>query len=237
MSNTILMQRLRAANPFPADGIDDDGLFDEIVAGAGDPRLARRARALRRRPRRRLASKRALLLAAAALVLPAAAAGAIAGWSVFAPNKGQLEAERGGTLIPGSLRTLRTLERPDGTTWTVVTYKTTKYECLDVYGGITGSAEPAGAVGGCGLPPFDDEQVIQSLGAGGLSVGSDFFSVLGGRVAPEVATVRATFPDGRTVVDRPEGGVWLFVASSDRSPTLVEALDEKGHVLARLRLP
>jgi hypothetical protein len=230
------MQRLRAANPFPAERSKNDVLFAEIVAGPGDPRLAPRLRASRRRPLRRLASRRALLLAAAVLLLPAAAVGGIAGWSVFAPSKGQLEAERGGTLIAGSMRTLRTLERPDGTTWTVVTYKTTKYECLDVYGAITGSAEPAGAVGGCGLPPLDHAQVIQSLGTGGLSVGSDFFSVAEGRVAPVVATVRATFPDGSKAADHPEGGAWLFVDSTGRSPTLVEALDQEGHVLARLHL-
>jgi hypothetical protein len=237
MSTQTDLQRLRAANPFPADRIENDALCAEIVAGPGDPRLADPVWALRPRPPRRLASRRALLLAAAALLLPAGAVGGLAGWSLFAPTEGQLEAERGGTLIPGSVRTLRTLEQPDGTTWTVVTYKTTKYECLDVYGGITGSAEPAGAVGGCGLPQFDNAQVIQSLGTGGLSVGSDFFSVAEGRVAPEVTTVRATFPDRSTAVDHPEGGVWLFVASPARFPTLVEALDQEGHVLARLRLP
>ena len=118
----------------------------------------------------------------------------------------------------------------------MVTYKTTKYECLDVYGRAAGSATPAGAVGGCGLPSFRNAQVIQSLGTGGLAVGANFFSVAEGRVAPEVATVRATFADGSTAVDHPEGGVWLFVERGERSPTVVEALDRTGDVLARLVL-
>jgi hypothetical protein len=237
MSTPILVQRLRAANPFPANRIENDVLLAEIVARPGDPRLAVPVPATRRPLRRRLASKRALLFAAAALLLPASAVGGIAGWSIFGPSKSQLQAERGGTLIPGSLRTLRTLEGPDGTTWRVVTYETTKYDCLDVYGGITGSAEPAGAVGGCGLPPFDPNEVIQSLGTGGVSIGAEFFSVAEGRVAPRVATVRARFTDGSTAVDHPEGGIWLFVSSPQRSPVLLEALDENGNVLARLPLP
>jgi hypothetical protein len=185
---------------------------------------------------RRIACKRALVLAATALLVPAGAVAALAGWSIFAPTKGQLEAERGGTFIPGSLRTLRTLQRPLGVTWTVVTYKTTKYECLDVYGGTSGSPKPAGAVGACGLPLFRNEQVIQSLGTGGLTVGTDLFSVAEGRVAPEVETVRAAFADGSTALDHPEGGIWLFVERGGRSPTLVEALDRQGNVLARVVL-
>jgi hypothetical protein len=225
-----------AANPVPRGAV------------AGE-RMSARARELRERPmdlviseegshrpHRRIATKRLFLLAATALVVPAAAVGGITAWSVFAPTKGQLEAERGGTFVAGSLRTLRTLERPAGVTWTVVTYKTTKYECLDVYGRVTGSARPAGAVGGCGLPSFSNAQVIKSLGTGGLAVGAAFFSVAEGRVAPGVATVRATFADGATAVDHPEGGMWLFVERGHRSPTVVEALDREGNVLARRAL-
>ena len=220
-----------AANPVPRDAL------------AGE-RMSARARELRERllsstedskslQRRRITARRALVLAATALVVPAAAVGGITAWSIFAPTKGQLEAERGGTFVAGSLRTLRALERPAGVTWTVVTYKTTKYECLDVYGRATGSARPAGAVGGCGLPSFSNAQVIKSLGTGGLAVGAAFFSVAEGRAAPGVATVRATFADGSTAVDHPEGGIWLFIERGHRSPTVVEALDRAGNVLAR----
>jgi hypothetical protein len=225
-----------AANPLPRDGV----VGERTSARACELRERLLSSSITegwsRRSRRRIARKRTLVLAATALLVPASAVAAIAGWSIFAPTKGQLEAERGGTFIPGSLRTLRTLERPVGVTWTVVTYKTTKYECLDVYGGTTGSLTPAGAVGGCGLPPFRNEQVIQSLGSGGLTVGGDFFSVAEGRVAPKVETVRAAFADGSTAVDHPEGGIWLLVEPGDRSPTLVEALDRHGNMLARLVL-
>jgi hypothetical protein len=225
-----------AANPLPRGGV----VGERTSARARELREQLLSSSIReessRRSHRRIARKRALVLAATALLVPASAVAAIAGWSIFAPTKGQLQAERAGTFIPGSLRTLRTLERPVGVTWTVVTYKTTKYECLDVYGGATGSPKPAGAVGGCGLALFRNEQVIQSLGTGGLAVGADFFSVAEGRVAPDVDSVRAAYADGSTAVDHPEGGIWLFVEPGDRSPTLVEALDRQGNVLARLVL-
>jgi hypothetical protein len=236
MNTQTEIERLRKANPFPATRIENEVLFGEIIATLGDPRLTRGVRAPRRRSSRQLLSKRAILVAAAALLIGAGSSTAIVGWSVFAPTEGQLEAERGGTLSPGSFRTLRSLKAPAGVTWTVVTYKTTKYECFDVYGGITGSAEPAGAVGGCGPPPFSDEQVIAGGIGGTLRVGTEMFALTGGRVAPNVATVRATFTGGSTAVDHPIGGIWLFVGSPDRSPTLVEALDEQGELLARLPL-
>jgi hypothetical protein len=225
-----------ALNPVPHDVVVGERtsaqareLRERLLASAATEGESRRRHG-------RIATKRALLLAATGLLVPAGAVGGIVGWSVFAPTQGQLEAEQGGTFVPGSLRVLRTLERPGGVTWTVVTYKTTKYECLDVYGRTTGSVKPAGAVGGCGLPRFSQEMIIQGLGAGGLTVGSDFFSVAEGRAAPEVVTVRATFADGGTTLDHPEGGVWLFVERGDRSPNLVEALDRGGNVLARLPL-
>jgi hypothetical protein len=115
-----------------------------------------------------------------------------------------------------------------------VTYKTTKYECLDVYGGITGSEEPAGAVGGCGLPAFAREELIQVDLGGSLRVGADFYSVAGGRVAPQVASVRATFADGSSAVDHPAGGIWLFAGPPGRSLALVEALDQHGQALSSL---
>jgi hypothetical protein len=75
--------------------------------------------------------------------------------------------------------------------------------------------------------------VIDALGIGDLAVRDDDFTVAEGRVAPEVATVHATFADGSTAVDHPEGGIWLFVERGHRSPTVVEALDRAGNVLAR----
>jgi hypothetical protein len=176
------------------------------------------------------------LVALAVLLIAAGSVAAVVSRSVFAPSEGQLKAERGGTFLPESFRILRSIEAPAGITWTIVTYKTTKYECLDVYGGITEAPEPAGAVGGCGSPPFSDEQVIASGLSGGLSVGTTFFSVTGGHVTAQVATVRATFADGSTTVDHPKGGIWLFVGSPDRSPVRVEALDPHGDVLSSLPL-
>jgi hypothetical protein len=236
MSTHVEMQRLREANPFPVALIEDDVLFAQIVEMPGDPRLAHGGRAIHRRSGRRLLSKRALLIAVAVLLIAAASVAAVVSRSVFAPSEPQLAAERGGTFLPESFRILRSLEAPAGITWTVVTYKTTKYECLDVYGGITGAPEPAGAVGGCGQPPFSDHQVIAGGLGGGLSVGTTLFSVTGGRVASHVATVRATFADGSTAVDHPQGGIWLFVGSRDRSPARVEALDRHGDVLSSLPL-
>ena len=203
-----------------------DGLGEELV------------RAIGRRPHRVPVARRRLVLASVALlVLLAAPAAAIAVWSPFGPSTGQLEAERGGTLIPDSFRVLRTVEEPRGITWTVVTYETTKYECLDIYGGITGSETPAGAVGGCGgLSELGSGNLIVGGLGGDLRVGSDLFSLVGGEAAPSVATVRATFSDGRTVLDRPTGGIWLFVSRPGQSPSLVEALDDQGRVVSVLTL-
>jgi hypothetical protein len=75
MSTDHLLDRIRAADPAPAATITDHGLFARIIAGPGDPRLARPART-----RRRLgAGARRLALLGAAVVLTAAGgtAGAI----------------------------------------------------------------------------------------------------------------------------------------------------------------
>src|ERR671937_3242551 len=107
-------------------------------------------RAIGRRPRRRVMTTRSLPLVAVGVLLAMAPAAAIVSQTVFGPTPGQLEGERGGELLPGRLQILRSVEGPGGTIWTVVTYETTKYERLDVYGGIMGSPEPAGLVGGWG---------------------------------------------------------------------------------------
>jgi len=75
MSTDQLLDRIRAADPAPVETISDHGLFEQIVAGPGDPRLVRH-----RRARRRLRVRaRRLTLLGAAIVLTAAGgtAGAI----------------------------------------------------------------------------------------------------------------------------------------------------------------
>ena len=67
MSTDRLLDRLRAADPAPAGAIVDHGLFAQIIAGPGDPRLA--ATTPRRRPRRlpRVTRPLAVLIPALAL--------------------------------------------------------------------------------------------------------------------------------------------------------------------------
>ena len=194
-------------------------------------------RAIGRQPRRRVMTRRSLLLVAVGVLLAMAPAAAIVAQTVFGPTPGQLEVERGGELIPGSLQILRSVEGPGGTIWTVVTYETTKYECLDVYGGIMGSPEPAGSVGGCGGRQLAPGDPIDIETGGALAVGAELYSVVGGRVSAQVAMVHATFSDGTTDVDHPVGGVWLFAGPANRHLTEGEAVDEDGHVIGRVGGP
>jgi hypothetical protein len=176
----------------------------------------------RKRHRRRL---RPLLILGGILVLAAAVPAAAAIREVvFAPPPGQLEAERAGDLDPGSVTILRTLETPPGVTWTAVTYRTSKYTCLDLYGSLEGADSPSGAVGGCDpdvakLPPggFIGGPI------GGLRVGERWYNVAFGRAGPQVARVKATFSDGHVVVDEPVDGIWIVVASEEERIVRIEA--------------
>jgi hypothetical protein len=103
MTDDLLLQRLRRANPVPApDMTDDPDLFVRITSGSGDPRLAQRAR--RRRPRPALVVAIALVLTAAA----ASTAFAVSHWNhaqvVKQPvtKREYLDAQRGLTLPPGA---------------------------------------------------------------------------------------------------------------------------------------
>jgi hypothetical protein len=68
----LTLNRLRAANPFPAaTAVDEDALFDRIVLAPADRRLARKPRSYRRP---------VLVLAAALVVGGVLASGAVSGW-------------------------------------------------------------------------------------------------------------------------------------------------------------
>lgn len=149
----------------------------------------------------------------------------------FAPDQRQLNAERGGIFDPESFRVVRTVEDPAGVTWTVVTYRTSKYSCLDVYGGITGAEQPSGAVGECGFPSAAPEG-LSGIGEGGLDVGGRFYNVVNGRVGLDVARVEATLSDGTTRIDTPRGNVTLFVTPADVKVVRLRAFDANGQVIA-----
>lgn len=118
MTSDRLLDRVRAANPVPAATIANHELFARIVAGPGDPRLARR--------RRRIGT-RGLALIAAAVVLCGAggAVGAVQLLSHASPKalfqadpQGQFSRRPGhfgGTgqsVIPQSVRRATTFEVP-----------------------------------------------------------------------------------------------------------------------------
>jgi hypothetical protein len=179
-----------------------------------------------------------LLLAglAAAVVVTAGTVVAVAGDSLFAPDPEIIKAEGGGEYDPESLRVLRTAETPTGVTFTVVTYRTSRYECVDVVAALEGATHPEGGGGGCGpAREHRDEPLEWSLG--GILVGGRSYTYANGWVAPPATTVRVTLVDGRVLVDQPVDGVWIVVVLGEVDVVRIEAFGPSGEVLANAKPP
>ncbi len=186
--------------------------------------------------RRRGVRWRLLAGVAAAVVLTAGTVLAVTGDSLFAPDPQIIKAEGGGEYDPESLRVVRTLETPSGVTFTVVTYSTSRYECVDVVAALEGATESAGGGGVCGpAREHRDEPLEWSMG--GVLAGGRAYTYANGWVAPPASAVRVTLADGRMLMDHPVDGVWIVVVPEEVDVVRIEAFGPSGGVLASAKPP
>lgn len=190
-----------------------DHHIDTEVAMA---RVVRRARARSRRIRT------VVIITGALLVI---AGGAAAGYQYvarhwFEPSPELLAEERAGELIEGETRILETYVAPEGVTFQLVTYRTTKWRCFDV----TAETEerPMGAAGGCG---GHEEQAaalqgseLRVISRGSGTIESHFFSQVIGIAGPDVKKIRLFYGDGsvRETDVYTDARVWFAVSSPSR---------------------
>jgi hypothetical protein len=150
--------------------------------------------------------------------------------TTYSPNPETVAAE-GRTLAENSVRVLRTVEKPAGLNWTVVTYLSSDGACLDAHVELESSPDQ-GTLGGCGAPSG-----LLGYTLGGIELGGQWYTVGFGPAPLGTSEVTATLADGTTLKSDTAGGVWLSAVRGEIDFTRIDARDAKGNVLQAVQPP
>ena len=142
----------------------------------------------------------------------------------FEPSEDLLAAEGAGDLIKGETRILDSMETPEGITFQLVTYRTTRHRCFDVT--AHSSSRPIGATGGCGYvqrTPLQEKE-LAIMGRGSLSVQGSLYTTTIGVAGPGVDRIRLTYFGGTSEIRsvHTDLRVWFAVSTPKRTVDLWE---------------
>ena len=144
----------------------------------------------------------------------------------FEPSKDLLAAEEAGDLVKGETRILDSMATPEGVTFQLVTYRTTRHRCFDVTAHT--EAGPRGAGGGCGFGSSGlGERELKVSIQGSLNFEEGHFSTVIGRAGSQVRKIRVLYGDERTDIRsvHTDLRVWFAVSSPGRNVVSWEPAD------------